>query len=328
MSTVSQLAKQTEGQMTRDGFMKSTEVAKAGDSSLYKLTSAEKEALRLNNDAELRQLMASKHELVPADVKEVMGVAKQKVYQQARNEAAEEVMNQMAKDGVPTGENPFFIKQTGTHAQPGNPGWNSVKSDFDHTVDFGSSKYNQLYEQKFNASLEGQGTSAKAMDANVYGEGTSSRGAYTGGAKKFVDHYNETSGSDVMIRNENGVTKITTETPQTSTSLLSKMNKEDIRTASDNYKTFFEKDMAKGGDLNSQITNGAKTVSRDSGAHGVKSVDHIQDTGKYNYEPPPAAKVADLIKERGFSVSDAMQKTGYKGSQQQLLNDFKKIMGR
>jgi hypothetical protein len=328
LSTVSQLAKQTEGQLTRNSFMKSTEVAKTGDSALYKLTSAEKEALRLNNDDALRELMAKNHELVPGDVKEVMGVAKQKVYQQARNDAANEVMNQMTKDGVNTADKSFFIQQTGTHAQPGNPGWNSVKSDFDHTVDFGSSKYNQLYENKFNSSLEGQGTSAKAMDANVYGEGTSSRGAYTGGAKKFVEHYNETSGTDVMVRNVDGATKITTETPQTSTSLLSKMNQNDVKTASDNYKTFFEKDMAKGGDLKNQILNGSKTVSRDAGAHGVQSVQHIQNTGKYTYDPPPAAKVADLIKERGFSVPDAMQKVGYKGNQQQLLNDFKTIMGR
>ena len=129
-----------------------------------------------------------------------MGLAKQKVYQQARDNAISDVMKQMAKEGVPTGENPFFIKQTGTHAQPGNPGWNSLKSDFDHTVDFGSSKYNQLYEQRFNSHLEGQGTSATAIDANVYGTGTSSRGAYSGGAMKFVEHYNSTSGSDIMVR--------------------------------------------------------------------------------------------------------------------------------
>jgi hypothetical protein len=37
--------------------------------------------------------------------------------------------------------------------------------------------------------------------------------------------------------------------------------------------------------------------------------------------------VADLIKKRGFSVDDAMQKVGYNGSKEQLLNDYKNIMG-
>jgi len=326
ISTVNQLAKQTEGQMTRNAFMKSTDVAKAGKTPAYKLNSAEQEALRLNNNAEFRKLMAENSDLIPSNVKEVMGTAKQKVYQQARNDAVNDVMNQMGKDGVST-ENPFFIRQTGTHAQPNNPGWNSVKSDFDHTVEFGNAKYNQLYEQKFNANLEGQGTSAKAIDANVYGEGTSSRGAYTGGAKKFVEHYNETSGSDIMIRNDKGVTTITRETPQSSTSLLSKMKPEDVKSAGENYQNFFKKDIAKGGDLNNQIVNGSKTVSRNAGQYSTNYVENFQKTGSVKYEPPPAAKVADLIKKQGYSVDDAMKKVGYNGNKEQLLNDFKKIMG-
>jgi len=328
ISTINQLANQTDDLMTRNAFMRSTDVAKAGKTAKYDLTPLEQDALKLNNNAEFRELMAQNSDLIPANVKEVMGVAKQKVYQQARNEAIDGVMNQMAKDGVPTGENPFFIRQTGTHAQPGNPGWNSVKSDFDHTVEFGSSKYNQLYEQKFNTSLEGQGTSAKAIDANVYGPGTSSRGAYTGGAKKFVEHYNETSGSDIMIRNEKGITTITRETPQSSTSLLSRMDPGDVKSAEANYQKFFEKDMAKGGDLNNQIVNGSKTVSRNAGQYSTKYVENFQQTGKVNYQPPPAAKVADLVKKRGFSVDDAMKKVGYSGGKEQLLNDFKKIMGQ
>ncbi len=327
ISTVKQLAGQTEGQMTRNAFMKSTEVAKAGKTPAYTLNSAEREALRLNNNPEFRKVMAENSNLIPDNVKEVMGTAKQKVYQQARNNAVDDVMNQMAHDGVPTGENPYFIRQTGTHAQPGNPGWNSVKSDFDHTVEFGNSKYNQLYEQKFNANLEAQGTSAKAIDANVYGEGTSSRGAYKGGAKKFVENYNETSGSDVMIRNEKGVTTITTETPQSSTSLLSRMDPADVKSAQTNYQDFFKKDIAKGGSLDNQIVNGSKTVSRNSGQYSAEYVKNFQNTGSVNYSPPDAAKVADLIKKQGYSVDDAIKKVGYGGSKEQLLNDYKKIMG-
>jgi hypothetical protein len=236
-------------------------------------------------------------------------------------------MKQMAKEGVPTGENPFFINQTGTHAQPGNPGWNSLKSDFDHTVDFGSSKYNQLYEQRFNSHLEGQGTSAPAIDANVYGSGTSSRGAYSGGAMKFVEHYNSTSGSDIMVRARDGVVTISRETPQTSTSLLSKMSASDVKTAEANYQSFFTKDVAKGGSLENQIINGSKTVSRNAGQYSAKYVENFQKTGSVKYHPPDAAKVADLIKKRGFSVDDAMRKVGYSGNKEQLLADYKNIMG-
>ena len=139
VSTVSQLASQTEGQMTRSTFMKGTEVTQLGKTAGYELNSAEQAALELNNNPAYRQLMADNHELIPADVKNVIGTAKQKVYEQARNNAIGDTLNQMSKDGVNLeGSDPLFIKQTGTHARPGNPGWNSVKSDFDHTVDFGS----------------------------------------------------------------------------------------------------------------------------------------------------------------------------------------------
>ncbi len=325
LSTIDQLARQ--GHTTRDAFMRSSEVVRAGETAAAKLDHAERLAMELNNNAEFRKLLAENSKLVPNRVKEVMGVAKQKVYENARNEATEAVMKEMAKDGVNTAENPFFIRQTGTHAQPGNPGWNSLKSDFDHTVEFGSSKYNQFYEQRFNASLEAQGTSATAIDANVYGAGTSARGAYEGGALKFVQHYNETSGSDIMIRNVKGVTNITRETPQTSTSLLSRMNASDVKSAQTNYQNFFKKDLAKGGTLDNQITNGSKTVSRSAGQYSTKYVEHFQATQKVNYQPPDAAKVADLIKKQGYSVDAAMKKVGYGGSKEQLLSDYKKIMG-
>ena len=324
LSTIEQLAKQ--GQTTRDGFMKSSEVVKVGETAAAELDHAEKLALELANNPVARKALAERSDLVSARVKEVMGVAKQKVYENARNEAAEEVMKQMAKDGINTAENPFFIKQTGTHAQPGNPGWNSLKSDFDHTVEFGSKKYNDLYENTFNNSLKAQGTTSQAMDANVY-QGTTGPGAYEGGALKFVDHYNQTTGSDIMVRNVKGVTTITRETPQTSTSLLSTMNKADVQSATANYQKFFVKDMAKGGSLDNQIMNGSKTVSRNAGQYSTKYVDNFQNTGKVNYQPPDAAKVADLIKKRGFTVDDAMKKVGYNGSKEQLLNDYKQIMG-
>jgi hypothetical protein len=326
ISTINQLAKQCESQITRNAFMKSTEVARAGQTQAYTLNNLEKQAMQLNNNPEFRKLMAENSNLVPSNVKEVIGVAKQKVYQQARNSAIDDVMNQMAKDGINTSEKTFFIRQTGTHAQPSNPGWNAVKSDFDHTVEFGSSKYNQLYEQKFNTHLKAQGTSSAAIDANVY-QGTTGPGAYEGGALKFVQHYNETSGSDIMIRNVKGVTTITRETPQASTSMLSRMNAGDVKSAHTNYQKFFQKDISKGTTLDSQIVNGSKTVSRDAGQYSTKYVENFQKTGTVGYEPPPAAKVADLIKKRGFSIDDAMKEVGYKGSKEQLLKEYMEIMG-
>lgn len=326
LKSLTKLAGQ-EAQTTRNAFMKSTEVAKVGKNAAYELTAAEKEALRLNNDAGFRKTLLEKSQHIPNNVKELIGTAKQKAYQNARNQAIEDVMNQMAKEGVSTADKTFIIKQTGTHAQPGNPGWNPLKSDFDHTVDFGKPRYNQMYEQRLNAHLKAQGTSTEALDVNVYGNGTSSRGAYTGGAKKFVEHYNETTGSDIMVRNVKGEINITYEKPQTSTSLLGKMNKQDVASASKNYKEFFKKDILKGKSLESQIVNGSKTVSREAGQHGVRSINQFLETGKVNYEPPLAAKVADRIKNFNEPVKIAMEKVGYTGNENQLFNEFKMIMG-
>ena len=328
VSTINQMANQADdaARYSRDAFMESTEAMRAGETAATRLDHAEKLALELTNNPEFRKMLTENSKFIPERVKEVMGIAKQKVYQEARDKAVADVMQQMAKEGIPVEGNPYFIRQTGTHAQPGNPGWNSLKSDFDHTVEFGKERFNQLYEQRFNTHLESQGTSATAIDANVYGAGTSSPGAYSGGAMKFVEHYNSTSGSDIMIRAKDGVITISRETPQTSTSLLSRMRASDIQSAEANYQSFFAKDVAKGSSLENQIVNGSKTVSRNAGQYSVKYVENFQKTGSIKYQPPDAAKVADLIKKRGFSVDDAMKKVGYNGSKEQLLDDFKTIM--
>ncbi len=328
LSTFNEMAQQGEEQITRDAFMKSSEVAKVGKTGSYELNDMEKRLLKLNNNPEFRQALSENSELIPDRLNEIMGTAKQKAYQNARNQAVADVMKQMEQDGINTADKSYFIKQTGTHAQPGNHGWNSLKSDFDHSVNFDDAKYNQLYEQRFDASLEAQGTTSKAIDANVYGKGTSSRGEYTGGAQKFVTHYNETSGSDIMVRNDKGVTTITRETPQSSTSLLSRMDADDVKTAQQNYQNFFKKDLAKaGGNIDNQIMNASKTVSRSSGQYSASYVENFQKTGTASYNPPSAAKVADLIKKQGYSVDDAIKKVGYGGSKQQLLLDFAQLLG-
>jgi len=330
VSTINQLAKQTDdvARYSRDAYMKSTEMVKVGKTASAGMDEAEKLALKLNNNPEYRKLLAENSKLIPDDVKDVMGIAKQKAYEQARNTAVDDVVKQMAKDGVPTGENPLFLKQTGTHARPGNPGWDSLKSDFDHTADFGSSKYNQMYEQQFNTHLESQGTSATSIDANVYGTGTSSRGAYTGGAKKFVENYNQTTGSDVMIRTtKDGLTTISREEPQVVDSLLSKMKPDDIASAKTNYQDFFNKSLGKGGSVDNMIKNSSKEVSRTAGQYSVNYVDNFHNTGSVNYSVPKAAQVADLIKKKGFSVNTAIEKVGYTGGKDQLLTDYKNIMG-
>jgi hypothetical protein len=235
-------------------------------------------------------------------------------------------MNKMANDGINTGENPFFIKQTGTHAQPGNPGFKPTKSDFDHSIDFTGAEYNKFYEDSLNLNLNKLGTSAEAMDINVYGAGTSSRGAYTGGGSmKFVENYNQTTGSDVMIRAGDGKITVSLETPQTSTSLLSKMKPEDIPGTKSNFQDFYLKGQAKGGSLENQIVNGSKEVSR---MNKMNYVENFQNTGQVsNFKPPDAAKVANLVKEKGYSVDNAINKVGYSGGKTQLLKDFNKIMG-
>jgi len=328
VSTINQLAKQSDmAKYSRNAFMNSSEVTELGQSAAHSLDDLEQAALNLNNNPEFKELMAKNSDLIPANVKEVMGIAKQKAYEEARNKAIGDVVNQMSKDGVPAGENPLFLQQTGTHARPGNPGWNPLKSDFDHTVDFGSSDYNQLYEQQFNTHLEAQSTSATALDANVYGAGTSSRGAYSGGAMKFVQNYNQTTGSDVMIRAKDGIVTISREEPQQINSLLSQMNSQDIASAKDNYTQFFQKSLDKGGSVDNMLQNTSKEVSRKAGQYSVDYAQHFQNTGSVNYQVPQAAKVADLVKKQGFSVDGAMQKVGYTSGKTQLLNDYKKIMG-
>jgi hypothetical protein len=64
-----------------------------------------------------------------------------------------------------------------------------------------------------------------------------------------------------------------------------------------------------------------------AGPHGTESVGNYLNTGKMNYQPPPAAQVAERIKNFGETPQVAMQKVGYKGDLQQLFNDFKNIMG-
>ena len=128
-----------------------------------------------------------------------------------------------------------------------------------------------------------------------------------------------------MIRSKDGLVTISREEPQGYTSLTSRMNPQDIPSAKTNFQNFFQKDVAKGGTLNSQIEGGSKTVSR---MNQVNRVDNFQQTGKVtNYDTPDATKVADLIKNKGYTVDNAMQKVGYDGSKTDLLNDYKKIMG-
>jgi hypothetical protein len=293
ISNIEQLAKQ--GYTSRDAFMKSTEVVKVGETAAAELSHAEKLAIELNNNPAARKWLAENSDLMSKETKEVFGVAKQKVYESARNAAIKDVMDQMAKEGVAPQE-PVFLQQTGTHARPGNPAWNPLKSDFDHTVDFGSAERNALYEARFNAHLEAQGTDALAMDANVSGPWTSARGSYSGGAMKFVENYNQGSGSQVMVRVKDGVTTISREEPQQIDSLLSTMSKEDVASARGNYQQFFQKSLDKGGSLDNMIKNTSKEVSR-TGKLDV--VQNFQETGKMsNFQPHPAARVASLIKEK------------------------------
>lgn len=42
---------------------------------------------------------------------------------------------------------------------------------------------------------------------------------------------------------------------------------------------------------------------------------------------PPAASMANLIKKPGYTIEAAMKKTGYPGDKEQLLKNFKAIMG-
>ncbi len=150
ISTIDQLAR--PGGTTRDAFMKSTEVVTVGEDAAAELTHAEKLVLELNNNPVARKILAENSDIMPDAVKEAMGVAKQKAYENARNAAIKDVIDQMGQEGIMPKE-PIFLQQTGTHARPGNPAWNSLKSDFDHTVDFGDSRLNELYEQRLNTHL-------------------------------------------------------------------------------------------------------------------------------------------------------------------------------
>jgi hypothetical protein len=105
------------------------------------------------------------------------------------------------------------------------------------------------------------------------------------------------------------------------------MKPDDIASAKTNYQDFFNKSLGKGGSVDNMIKNSSKEVSRTAGQYSVNYVDNFHNTGSVNYSVPKAAQVADLIKKKGFSVDTAIEKVGYTGGKDQLLTDYKNIMG-
>ena len=239
---------------------------------------------------------------------------------------SKKVIDQMKNDGIPVEDKTFFIKQTGTHAQPGNPGYNPLKSDYDITPKFGDPKYDQMYKQSFEESLKKSGTSAEALDANVY-VGTSGKGAYEGGALKWLENYNQNTGSDLMIRTmKDGEIVVSREISQTSDSILN-MTKDEVASGTKNFQKFFNDKIASGSSTEELIKETSKEVSRKAGQYSMDYVKNFHETGGVSYKLPDAARVADLIKKKGIPVDEAMKQAGYGGSKEQLLNDFKRIMG-
>jgi hypothetical protein len=323
LSSLSDLAKQNGGQMSRADFMKSAGNATLGKNASFELTEAEQKAMKLLNDPAYQKALAQNSNAIPDDVKDVFWTAKQKTYLTAQNNAIGDTLNHMQANGVDVNSKTFLLNQTGSHARPNNPAWN-LGSDVDHTADFGSPEFNQHYADSFDNHLQNLGTSSKAMNANVYGDGLNPGDAYTGpGGTKFVNNYNQNVGRQTMVRSQDGQVSITQETPQTTDSLLN-MNKNDVASAQSNFKQAYNEGMQKGGDTNSLIQKGAKSVSR-MGKTDVANT--FNDTGKVINNPPPAVKASTLIKDHGLSVPDAMKQTGYT-NQQQLLNDMNKYMSQ
>jgi hypothetical protein len=248
-------------------------------------------------------------------------------------------MEKMKADGVNLKGKTFRMQQTGTHAQGENPGF-KPGSDYDHTSKFESvdPKYNKYYENQLNQELKVQNVDPAKFKANVYGEGTSNPGAYEGGSLKQLEHYNQVAGSEKMIRIDNkGQTSISRETPQYADSLNTKWKAGDHASAQQNYQKFagdslnelggVDKILKNPADIDKAIGKISKEVSRFNGNYSASSAEHYLKTGSYNYETPPAARVADYIKKNGLSINDAKGRAGFTGSNEQLLKDFVKLLG-
>lgn len=346
-----QIADDNPGNYNRTDLMHKTKTYTSGEPPAA-LDKVEQEAVDLwkkhGNDV-------FKNPNVPDKLKNALDTGKQKIYQNARNDAIVKTIEKMKADGIDVEGKVFKITQTGTHAQPGNPGF-KPGSDYDATGHF-PPKYNKLYEEELNNGLKKYGfetdpnvlkTGSAGPDfgANVYGEGTSSLGAYKGGALKQVEHYNQTSGSEVIIKSEGGKVKISTETPQYTESLNTKWKAGDYASAQQNYQNFAaDKIMKNGGvdnilkdpaKLQTSIKDLSKEVSRMQGEYSASSAEQFRvenlsrAEGPYKftrYEPPPAARVADYMKRYNMPIEQAKLKAGFTGSDQELFQSFVKLLG-
>lgn len=346
------IAEESPAQTTRGNFMKKTTKFEEGQSP-YELTPSEQEAIKLQQ--KWGNELHKNPDLVPENVRTSLETGKQKVYQNVRNQAATDTLNKMKSDGIDVDGKVFKMQQTGTHSIEDNPAFDVTKSDFDHSADFGKSEYNKFYEQKVNEGLQkyGYDTSADAakagrdFGANVYGDGTTSPGAYNQSALKQVAHYDQVRGNQVMIRSEGGKTIVSTENPQCIDSLNTKWKAGDYAGAEQNYQKFAgDKIMKAGGadkimgdpaKLQNGINDLSKEVSRRHGDYSAASAEkfrldnlsHVEGQPyKFSrYEPSPAAKVADYVKKDGMSIADAKLKAGFKGSDKELFQSFLKLLG-
>ena len=289
-------------------------------------------------------------------LKNALETGKQKIYQNARNEAAVKTIEKMKADGINVEGQTYKITQTGTHAQPGNPGF-KPGSDFDATAHF-RAKYNKFYEEELNNGLKKYGfetdpnvlkTGSAGPDfgANVYGKGTSSPGAYKGGSLKQVEHYDQASGNEVIIDSKGGKVSISTETPQYPESLNTKWKAGDYASAEQNYQNFAgDKIMKSGGvdnilkdpaKLQTSIKDLSKEVSRMHGEYSASSAEQFRVANlsraqgqpyKFTrYDPPPAARAADYMKKYNMPIEQAKIKAGFTGSDQELFKSFVKLLG-
>jgi len=347
------LARDSSGFHNRTEFMNKSSVYKAGETPPHVLDPLEREAVNLQQ--KYGKGLAKVESDLPPRFKDALDTGKQKTYENARNDALTKTIEKMKADGINVEGKSFKLTQTGTHAQPGNRGFNSLKpSDYDATGGF-PPEYNTFYETRLGEGLKKYGygaddaaikAGAPDFGANVYGHGTSNTGSYSGGALKQVEHMNQATGSEVIAKVNNGKVAISTETPQVIDSLNTKWAAGDFNTAAHNYRQFASDKIMKGGGvenilkdptrLKAGIKDLSKEVSRMHGQYSASSaeqfrLDNLSRAGgqyKFNpYEPPPAARAADYMKRYDMPIDQAKLKAGFTGSDQELFETFMKLLG-
>jgi hypothetical protein len=108
----------------------------------------------------------------------------------------EEFLEQLSKENPTLLKNLRGFMKTGSWARANNPNYVKLLSDFDMTVVCDDLASEEAISKKLRQFMDGKGFNTKAMDIAIFPvDPDQAAEVYKGGAKKFVDVYNETEGA-------------------------------------------------------------------------------------------------------------------------------------